>query len=291
VDLQTDDVELWVRIGLAILVIVAAWVLRRIIRRSIRRFSERHDLARKDPGAETRFKMISRLIGVALYFLAFALAFWLINVDAFTTVATWMFASAGLLGITLAFAGQSVAANLVSGILIAFVQPVRLGDSIDIDDENGTVQSISLFYTTIRVWDNRHLLIPNNLLSDRIIHDYTMVDPKMIAVVDLRLDYGGDVQAVRSLLLKAASEHPSFLTEPEPSIHVEKVNDSGISVRLKAWAPSKDEASALAAHVRETVTSQLQEAGATVGVTSIQILSGITEVDPPPPTDPEPRWN
>jgi len=113
----------------------------------------------------------------------------------------------------------------------------------------------------------------------------------MVAAVDLRLDYGGDVQAVRSLLLKAVGEHPSFLTEPEPSVRVEKANDSGLSVRLKAWAPSKDEASALAGHVRETVTSQLQEAGATVGMTSIQIVSGIPGADSPSPTDPEPRWN
>ena len=79
--------ELWVRIGIAIAVIIAAWLLNRLIRRSIRHFSQRYELPKKDPGAETRFRMIGRLTSVVLYFIAFGAAFWIINVSAFGTVA------------------------------------------------------------------------------------------------------------------------------------------------------------------------------------------------------------
>lgn len=283
--------EFWVRLGLAILAVVVAWIAERVIKRSIRRFSERNDLARKDPGAETRFRMISRLTGVVLFFVGFGLAFWIVDLDTFNTLAAAMFASAGVIGIAVAIASQAVIANLVSGIIIAFVQPVRIGDAIDVDGQTGTVHSIGLFYSTIRVWENRHLLIPNKLLSDQVVHNYTLVDPRMVAVVNMRVDYGADVPMMRSLLLETARKHPSFLEEPEPTVRVVDADGSGLSVRLKAWAPSHAAASALAEQVRETVTSRLQEVGATVGVMKIRILSGTQNEEPPSALNPEPQLN
>jgi small-conductance mechanosensitive channel len=261
------DTELWIRIGIAVAVLAAAWLLNRLIKRSIRHFSRRYDLAEKDPGAETRFRMIGLLTSVVLYFIAFGVAFWIVDQEALKKVSTVMFASAGVAGIAVGFAAQTVFSNLISGIIIAFVQPVRLGDLVNIDGDNGRVHSIGLFYTTIRVWDNRHLLIPNKLLSDRIIENYTLVDARMAAVVTLRLSYGADLEAVRSLLLETAKDHPSSLPEPEPVVQVIDADNFGLLVRLTVWAPSQSDAFAMAADIREAVTAKLDPSDVGTAVT------------------------
>jgi small-conductance mechanosensitive channel len=144
-----------------IVIIVVAWLIYWAARKGINTFSRRRNLSETDPGAETRFHMISRLLGVAIVFIALGLIFWVIDIHALNNLAKGMFASAGIAGIALGFAAQTTVANLFAGIVIAFAQPIRLGDNVNIDGEYGTVESIGLFYTGIRIWDNRRLVIPN----------------------------------------------------------------------------------------------------------------------------------
>jgi small-conductance mechanosensitive channel len=256
----------FVNAGVSILVLAAAWLLYWLLRFAINRFSRRHDLADTDPGAETRLRMIQRLLTVALFFLAIGLVFWIMDVSALKRVAVGMFASAGVVGIALGFAAQTTMANLISGIIIAFAQPIRLGDNVKIDGEYGAVESIGLFYTYIRTWDNRRLVIPNKLLSDQTIRNYTLVDPRMPAQVVLRLDYGADVDAVRALLLKEAQGHRLFLADPAPSVQVVDADELGVSIRLMAWAPTQADAWTLAVDTRESVVRKLASSDVPVGV-------------------------
>jgi small conductance mechanosensitive channel len=259
--------------GVSVLVLVAAWLVYWLLRYGINRFSRRHNLGQADPGAETRLRTIQRLSTVALFFVAIGLVFWIMNVSALQRVAVGMFASAGVVGIALGFAAQTTMANLVSGIIIAFAQPIRLGDNVKIDGEYGAVESIGLFYTYIRTWDNRRLVIPNKLLSDQTIRNYTIGDPRMPALVVLRLDYGADVEAVRAVLLKEAQAHPLFLADPEPSVQVVDADEMGVSVRLMAWAPTQADAWTLAAAVRESAVRKLASSAVPVGVRWSRIIS------------------
>jgi len=263
----------FVNAGVSVLVLVAAWVVYRLLRRGIDRFSKRRNLAEVDPGAETRFRMIERLSAVVLFFVAVGLVFWIMDVSALKRVAVGMFASAGVVGIALGFAAQTAMANLVSGIIIAFAQPIRLCDNVRIDNEYGAVESIGLFYTCIRTWDNRRLVIPNKILSDQTIRKYTLVDPRMPALVVLRLDYTADVDAVRALLLEEARAHPLFLAEPPPSVQVVDADDFGVSVRLMAWAPTQADAWTLAVEVRERVVRKMAESKVPMGVRWSRVLT------------------
>jgi small conductance mechanosensitive channel len=249
--------HVFINAGVSVLVLAAAWVLYWLLRKGVNRFSARRNLAESDPGAETRFRMIERLSAVVILFVAVGLVFWIMDVSALKRVAVGIFASAGVVGIFLGFAAQTTMSNLVAGVIIAFAQPVRLGDNVTIDDEYGTVESISLFYTTIRTWDNRRLVIPNKLLSDKTIRNYTLSDPRMPAIVLLRLDYVADVGVIRNLFLEEARAHPLFLPEPEPSVQVIDADERGISVRLTAWAATQTDAWNLAVEIREIVVSKL----------------------------------
>jgi small conductance mechanosensitive channel len=273
--------EHFINAGVSVLVLVAAWLLYWLLRHAINRFSRRRNLSEVDPGAETRLRMIQRLTAVALFFVALGLVFWIMDVSALKRVAVGMFASAGVVGIALGFAAQTTMANLVSGVIIAFAQPIRLGDNVKIDGEYGAVESIGLFYTNIRTWDNRRLVIPNKLLSDQTIRNYTLVDPRMPALVVLRLDYGADVDAVRTLLLKEAQAHPLYLPEPEPSVQVVDADELGVSIRLMAWAPSQADAWNLAVDVRENVVRKLASSAVPIGVRWSRIMSEAQETPAP----------
>lgn len=251
----------FINAGVSVLVLVLAWLVYWGLKHAIDQFSRRRNLAEVDPGAETRFRMIERLSAVVLFFVAVGLVFWIMDVSALKRVAVGMFASAGVAGIALGFAAQTTIANLVSGVIIAFVQPLRLGDHVNIEGEYGIVESIGLFYTYIRTWDNRRLVIPNKLLSDRAIRNYTLEDPRMPAVVHLHLPFGADLDAVRAVLLSEARAHPAFLPDPEPTVEVIEADAAGAIVRLMAWAANQSQANRLAVEVREAALKKLAERG------------------------------
>ncbi len=247
-------------------ILLGAWIAYWVLRTSVNSFSRRKKLPETDPGAETRFRMIERLSAVVIFFVAIGLIFWQIDIKALNTVAIGWFASAGVVGIALGFAAQTTVANLFSGIVIAFAQPIRLGDNVNIDDEFGTVESIGLFYTVVKLWDNRRLVLPNKLLSDQAIRNYTTIDPHMPAVVTLRLVYGADVDEVRKLLLETARAHPLFLDSPAPSVQVIEADNLGVTVRLMAWSDTQGNAWTLSVEVREAVLARLSGVAKPVGV-------------------------
>jgi len=263
----------FINAGVSVLVLVAAWVVYLLLRYGINRFSRRQNLAETDPGAETRLRMIQRLLTVALFFVAIGLVFWIMDVDALKRVAVGMFASAGVVGIALGFAAHTTVANLVAGVIIAFAQPIRLGDNVKVDDEYGAVESIGLFYTHIRTPDNRRLVIPNKILSDRAIRNYTLTDERMPAQVVLRFDYRADLDAVRAVLLEEARAHRLFMTDHEPIVEVIDADDLGVSVRLTAWARNQPDAWTLAVEVRESVLRRLAESDVPVGAQWSRVMT------------------
>jgi len=259
--------------AVSVAVLMGAWLAYWLLRQAMRRFSRRRKLAEVDPGAETRLHMIERLTAVVLFLGALGLVFWIMDISALKRVAVGIFASAGVAGIALGFASQAAMSNLASGIMIAFAQPIRLGDNVMFDGEYGSVESIGLFYTYIRTWDNRRLVVPNKLLSDQTIRNYTLVDPRMPALVVLRLDYSADVETVRTMLLKEAKAHRSYLAEPAPSVEVIDADELGVTVRLTAWAPTRPDAWTMAADVRESVVRKLAAAKVPVGVRWSRVLT------------------
>jgi small-conductance mechanosensitive channel len=157
--------------------------------------------------------------------------------------------------------------------MIAFAQPIRLNDTVEIDGESGTVESIGLFYTYIRTWDNRRLIIPNKRLSDQTVFNYTLVDARMPAIVVLRLDFSADVEAVRAVLLEQARSHALFLPDPEPSVQVVEADELGVSVRLMAWAATQADAWTMAVDIREGVVRRLAASGTPVGVRWSRVMT------------------
>jgi small conductance mechanosensitive channel len=245
----------------AFVILVLTWVAVVVTRRTVERFVARRNLARQDPAAHTRYRMLEQLATAALVFVGVGLALYLLDIAALQRVAVGMFASVGFMGIVLGLAAQSTVANLVSGIVLAFVQPLRLGDRVHVAGELGVVEEIGLFYTQIRTWDNRRLLIPNKLLSNEVIKNYTVRDPRMPGSVVFRIADSARVSEARGLLLEAARDHALLVTPPDPRVDLIDSDEKGVLLRLVAWACGHDEAWRLAVALGESALALLDEAG------------------------------
>ena len=186
-----------------------------------------------DRADRTRFLMIRRLVFVAILFVGIGIA--LLRIPAVGTLARAMLASAAIIAGVIGIAARAPLANLVSGVMIAFSQPVRLGDYISVDDVYGTVEEISLIYTYIRTTDGRRVVIPNEAFAMKAVHNFSMGSPGSMVAVDLALPLDADIEGVGEAMLEVA-EHLAPAPEGKTdSVEVADIGGGGVRLRLHAW--------------------------------------------------------
>lgn len=127
----------------------------------------------------------------------------------------WLVAA---LGVGLGFGLQEIFANFVSGIIILFERPIRIGDTITIGDLSGKVSKIRIRATTIVDFDRKEIIVPNKtFVTDQLIN-WTLTDPVTRITIKVGFAYGSDLEKARQVLLQAARENPRVMKDPEPQI-------------------------------------------------------------------------
>ena len=147
----------------------------------------------------------------------------------------WLVAA---LSVGLGFGLQEIVANFVSGVIILFEQPVRLGDVVTIDGISGMVSRIQIRATTITDWDRKEYIVPNKEFITGKLLNWTLSDTTNRIVVEVGVAYGSDTKKVRELIMGCASDHPMVLREPVPLVTFEKFGDSSLNFVLRAFLPS-----------------------------------------------------
>ena len=127
----------------------------------------------------------------------------------------WLVAA---LGVGLGFGLQEIFANFVSGLIILFERPIRIGDTITIGELSGTVSKIRIRATTIVDFDRKEIIVPNKtFVTDQLIN-WTLTDPVTRITIKVGFAYGSDLEKARQLLLQAARENPRVMKDPEPQV-------------------------------------------------------------------------
>ncbi|MGL6259666.1 mechanosensitive ion channel domain-containing protein [Vibrio sp. WXL210] len=121
-------------------------------------------------------------------------------------------------GVGLGFGLQEIFANFISGLILLFERPIRIGDIVTINDLSGTVSKIQTRATTIIDWDNKEIVVPNKTFITEKLINWSLTDPVTRIVIPIGVAYGSDVEKVESLLLEVANEHPLVIEEPSPSV-------------------------------------------------------------------------
>ena len=142
----------------------------------------------------------------------------------------WLVAA---LSVGLGFGMQEIFANFISGIMILFERPVRIGDTITIGNLSGTVSKIRIRATTITDFDNKDIIVPNKTFITGQLINWSLTDTITRVTLKLGVDYGSDLDLVKELLLKAARENPRVLKEPEPHVYFLNFGESTLDHELR----------------------------------------------------------
>jgi small-conductance mechanosensitive channel len=146
---------------------------------------------------------------------------------------------AGVLGIGVGFGIQNIVSNFVSGLIILFEKPVKVGDRIKLGDLHCDVEHINIRATVVRTRNNEHIIIPNSQFIENQVVNWSYGDPRIRELIFIGVAYGSDVRLVEKILLSTAEEHPDILTEPQmPRVDFLNFGESSLDFRLLYWIPN-----------------------------------------------------
>jgi small-conductance mechanosensitive channel len=246
---QAHGDEISAAITVAVAVLVAIIVDRLLIGRAVKA-ATRLDTGELSRAARTRLRLVRRLLFLAIIMIGVALA--LSQFASIKRFATGVLASTAVLGIIIGFAARQVIANLVAGVVVAFTQPIRIGDLVSIGDEvHGRVVDITLSYTSIDAGDGSLIVVPNERVTTDSVVNHSAGNSSAPITIDVWLRPDADVEAARQAL-----EHGEVT-----SAHLMELTAEGARVQVKAAIDAGSDREAHETELRERAQDVLREAG------------------------------
>ena len=235
----------WGRLVTAAVVIIVALVAARLIDGRI----ARRALA---PEAATRYRVLRRTVTALVVAIGILSA--LLVIPQVRAVAGAILASGAVIGLVFGFAAQRTLGNFIAGVMIAFTQPVRIGDQVEIGGAGGIVEEIGLTYTFIRTRDDVRLVIPNEKLASDTIRNASIVSREKLAQVTLTVpldkDLSAAIDALRGLVADA----------PRGAVLVSDLGDN-VTLTVRAAAEDPRQAESLESDLRLQAHERLRAAG------------------------------
>lgn len=244
----------WIqRLAVAGVVLLVTLVVARLVDRLIRRrFTLR-------PETLTIYRVVRR--GALAVVVIVGVLSSLLVIPEVQAVAGSILASSAVIALVLGLAAQSTLANFMAGMLVAFAQPLRLGDSVSVAGASGTVHQIGLMYTVIRAGDGARYYVPNVKLASDTIRNATITGAEYLASVRVVVPLTADLDRVLAALLDEARRMPETMTEKEPSVHVTHLDSSGAVVTVEAWARTAGQVADLSSLLRQAAVERLKTEG------------------------------
>jgi len=147
----------------------------------------------------------------------------------------------GAIAIGVGFGAQNIINNFISGWILMWERPIRLGDFLEVDGVKGTVETINTRSTRIRRTDGVHMLIPNSQLLENTVVNWTLIDRLIRCTVRVGVAYGSPVKQVADLVYRAVKEHPDCLEEPKPLVIFEDFGDNALIFDVFFWIDAQGE--------------------------------------------------
>jgi small-conductance mechanosensitive channel len=142
---------------------------------------------------------------------------------------------AGALGVGIGFGLQNVTNNFVSGIIILFERPIKVGDRIEVGDVNGDVTGISMRSTTVVTNDNISIIVPNSDFINSKVINWSHTDRNVRFNIPFGVSYNEDPKIIKEVLLQVAAENEGVLKQPQPDVLFKDYGDSSLDFTLRVW--------------------------------------------------------
>jgi potassium efflux system protein len=170
----------------------------------------------------------------------------------------WLIAA---LSVGLGFGLQEIVANFVSGVILLFEQPLRVGDVVAVNGTIGTVSRIHIRATTIVNWDRQELIIPNKVFITGQFINWTLSDAINRVVITVGVAYGSDTRKAMTLMREAAEEHPAILHDPAPRVTFEGFGDNSLTLVLRAYLDDLNQRLATITDLHQAINDKMQASG------------------------------
>ena len=191
-------------------------------------------------GGRYELVQLTRYVVIAISFIAIAN-----ELGGSWSQVQWLVAA---LSVGLGFGLQEIFANMVSGIILLFERPIRVGDTVTIGDVSGKVSRIQIRATTITDWDQKELVVPNKTFITEKLVNWTLTDTITRMVIPVGVSYDSDDKLVQQILEQVVAESPLILEEPEPTVFFLGFGDSSLDYEIRIFMrelgdrlPAKDD--------------------------------------------------
>ena len=144
----------------------------------------------------------------------------------------WLVAA---LSVGLGFGLQEIFANMVSGIILLFERPIRIGDTVTIGDVSGKVSRIHMRATTLIDWDFKELIVPNKTFITSQLVNWTLSDTITRVVIPIGIAYGSDIELALKVMIDTVRSTPLILAEPAPSVLMDGFGDSSLNFSIRIY--------------------------------------------------------
>ncbi len=205
------------------------------------------------PEAVTRYRVLRRSITAGIVAVGILSA--LLTIPQVRVVAGGILASTAVIGLIVGLAAQRTLSNFISGILIAFTQPLRLGDRVEIAGDGGVVEEIGLTYTFIRTDDGARLVIPNEKLASDTIRNSTIVSREKVSEVTMQVPLTQELGAVVDLLRAETAGTPGA------DVYISALDATSATVTIRVPADDPVDAERLQRELRLRAHARLKAAG------------------------------
>ncbi len=229
---------------------------------------------------------LSRVVNYLLFLATFIVVLGVLGVNVMSIAV-----AAGGLGIGLGFGLQTIASNFVSGLILLFERPIRIGDRISLadpasdslDTTNGFVRAINLRATVIETPDNFILIVPNSEFVNTTIINWSQGEPRIRLRLKIGVAYHSDLDQVTRILLDAARAHPGVLDEPAPDVWFVDTADSALEFVLLAWISDIRQRKKIESELRYAIVRGFRAEGVTIPFPQRDVYLKPVDGAPPPP--------
>jgi len=173
----------------------------------------------------------------------------------------WLVAA---LSVGLGFGLQEIVANFVSGLVILFERPVRVGDTVTVGLLTGKVSKVRIRATTITDWDRKEIIVPNKAFITEQVVNWTLSDPITRIVIPVGISYGSDVELAQSVMADTLRSLPLVLDEPPPRVYFVGFGDSSLDFKLYVFSRQLDDRLPLTNAVHAAIFAALKKNGITI---------------------------
>ncbi len=198
---------------------------------------------------------IARLVHYVLIFIGFLLALFALGFE-FTKLTIILSA----LGVGIGFGLQSIVNNFVSGLILLFERPVRVGDFIELSGKWAEIKNIGLRATIVQTLDQADVIIPNaDLVSNQVIN-WTLSSRRVRLIIPVGVAYGSDISLVMETLKACAIESSKVAKTPEPQVMYLSFGESTLDFELRAWVPNAEERLTVISELHQEIDRRFREA-------------------------------